>query len=249
MATIVLSPQLTGAAPTLINTGTSLYVSLPISNSGAAPAPTVFATSITLGTAPRKSPQVLPVFVGDLAIGGTGSLNAQFDSSRLVIGQQYLLTVRGSYGPKYAKQGFTINRYVSVPSAKPFPTPLLGAHLQASIGTATWEYTLFNDEPSGSPQYLFGFSLTIVSPVSVTGTPPGWAFETDNLTYVGWFAEDISMPYPNQLAPGRSLGGFQLQSATSQSESTSYVITSWRHDIDDAGLVSPGAVASPGRAY
>jgi hypothetical protein len=44
------------------------------------------------------------------------------------------------------------------------------------------------------------------------------------------------------------LSGFQIQCATAASESTSYVLTSWDHAADAAGLVSFDYALSPARA-
>ena len=172
----------------------------------------------------------------------------RFRSAGLVPGQRLLLTVRGTYGTRSVQQGFVVSRYVTVPPVTAYPVTLLRARIQATVQPAVWNYTLFNDEPAGSPHYLAALSITVAAPVSVTGTPSGWLADTDNMTYVGWFAVDAQLPYPNHVAPGASLGGFQLQSPTALSESTSCVINAWRHDTDAAGLVTTDFVATPGRA-
>lgn len=249
MAVALVAPQFVAQAPNVLNTGTTLYVSVPLKNAGAVTAPTVLINSLTLGSAPRLTPEVLPVFLGTLATGNGGTVNATFDARALVPGKQYLLTIRGTYGPSSSRVGFSVNRWLTIPAAAPYPVPLLNAHVVATMQTATWNYTLFNDEPATSTQFLSGFSLTVAAAISVTGTPSGWDVDTDNFSYVFWYATDLALPYPNQVAPGGSLGGFQLQSPTPRSESTPYVITSWMHDSDAAGLVVPGSVASPGRAY
>jgi hypothetical protein len=249
MATVVTpAPKLVGAEATVINTGAEFFVSMPLSNAGAEMAPNVFVTGITLGAAQRISPQLFPVYLGQLAPGNSSTANVRFRSAGLVPGQRLLLTVRGTYGSRSAQQGFVVNRYVTVPPVTTYPVTLLRARIQATVQPAVWNYTLFNDEPAGSPHYLAALSMTVAAPVTVTGTPAGWVADTDNMTYVGWFTVDAQLPYPNHVAPGASLGGFQIQSPTTLSESTSCVINAWRHDTDAAGLVAADFVATPGRA-
>lgn len=247
MAITIDSPKLVSAAPTLINTGTELYVSMPLINAGTKFAPNVFILDFKVASAPRLSPIAFPVFVGDLAAGNNGATNARFRALDLVPGKKYLLTVRGFYGQDGSQIGFSVNRYVTIPVPSTYPVNLLRAHVQALLQTSTWNYTIYNDEPESSQQFLAGFSLTIAAPVIVTGTPPGWIEETDNSTFVAWFAADKSLPYPNHVRPGDSLGGFQIQSTTARSESTPYVLTSWRHDTDESGLVVPDVVVTPHR--
>lgn len=248
MATVVTpAPKLVGAEATVINTGSDFFVSMPLSNAGPAMAPNVFVTGITLGTAQRISPQLFPVYIGQLASGNSGAARARFRSVGLVPGQRLLLTVRGTYGSSSAQFGFVVNRYVTVPPITALPVTLLRARIQATLQPAVWSYTLFNDEPAGSPHRLAALSITVAAPVSVTGTPPGWVAETDNISYVGWLSADEQLPYPSHVAPGASLGGFQIQSPTALSESTSCVINAWRHDTDAAGLVITDSIATPRR--
>lgn len=248
MAIVSVAPQLVASNPSVLNTGAELFVSVPLTNVGGSGATNVSLTGFTVGPAPRLSPQVFPVFVGNIAVGSSGAINGRFNSRPFIAGQRLLLTLRGSYGPTGAKAGFSVNRYVVVPPPGPYPVPLLKAHVVASVQPTLWSYTIVNDEPAGSPQCLAGFSLSIAAPVSVTGTPPGWSFETDNATYVYWFSTDESLPYPNHARPGTSLPGFQIQNSTLRSESTPYLLTSWRQDTNEAGLVAADLVVTPGRA-
>jgi len=249
MVTVVTpAPKLVGAEASVINTGSEFFVSMPLSNAGAEMAPKVFITGITLGAAQRISPQLFPVYVGQLAAGNSGVARARFRTAGLAPGQRLLLTVRGTYGSGSAQFGFVVNRYVTVPPITALPVILLRARIQATLQSAVWRYTLFNDEPTGSPHHLAALSITVAAPVSVTGTPQGWVAETDNFTYVGWLAIDEQLPYPSHVAPGASLGGFEIQSPTALSESTSCVINAWRHDTDAAGLIMTDLVATPRRA-
>lgn len=245
MATI--SPKLVTTEPGLINTGTELFVSMPLANAGSAVAPNVFLTEFKVGSAPLLSPSAFPVFVGDIAPGNSGATNARFNMFGLVPGQKYLVTLRGVYGPADSQLGFAANRYVTIPAVTAYPVELLKASVKSLVQPSTWNYTICNDEPESSQQFLAGFSLTIAAPVTVTGTPPGWIVETDNSTYVAWFAADEGLPYPNQVRPGSSLDGFQIQSSTTLSESTPYLLSSWRQDTDTGGLVAPDVVVTPRR--
>jgi len=252
MAVATAAPRLVGSEPNVLNTGQELFVSMPLTNVGGDSAFNVFVTGLSLSSAIRLSPQVFPVFVGDLAVGNVGAVNVRFNAVGLAPGKKYLLTVRGTYGSSPSKLGFAASRYVTIPPAAPYPVPLLKANVQASMEPTAWKYsiwnyTIVNDEPADSPQYLAGFSLSIATPVTIEATPPGWSVETDNLTYVYWFAADESLPYPNHVRPGDSLSGFQLHSSTSSSESTPYVLSSWRQDTNEAGLVWPDVVITPSR--
>jgi hypothetical protein len=103
-----------------------------------------------------------------------------------------------------------------------------------------------NDEPTGSANYIAAFSLTVNAPITVTGTPSGWTDNTDNLTFVFWFNTDPALPYPHDVAPGSSLGGFTIASIGSVSTLLTAGIVSWDHSLDAPGPLSPPlSVAAP----
>lgn len=249
MDALTLSPKLVGSEPTLINTETELYVSMPLMNVGTDHALNVFITDFQIRGTSRLSPQIFPVYVGNLTVGNNGATNARFSSINLIEGKKYLLTVRGYYSQASETVGFAVNRYITIPVSVDYPVELLKAHIQATIEPSSWNYTIYNDEPKGSSQNIAGFSLTIATPVIVTGTPPNWIVESDNTTYVTWFSTDENPPYSNHVRPGESLEGFQIksQNPTELSESTPYVLTAWREDTNEAGLVYSDVVASPRR--
>src|SRR5688572_4615212 len=91
--------------------------------------------------------------------------------------------------------------------AQPVGAQTLSSHVDVSSGPPTWSYTVFNDEPAGSEDHIKFFALDVQAPITVTGTPAGWNFDTDGMTFVLWFNEDPAPPYPNDIAPGTSLGG------------------------------------------
>lgn len=246
MADTAIKASLVTNDPNLFFSGAELAISIPVSNVGDGTADQVFVTAITLGTATRTSPAQFPVYVGSLAPGATGAVNARFDGRLMAAGQRYLLTIRGTFGKPAL--GFTVSRYVQVPPAEPFPVTLLRSHVSVLVEPAQWSYTLYNDEASGSALYIAAFSLDIVAPISVLASPPGWQVESDFISYVGWFATDTAAPFPNHVAPGASLGGFRIQSATARSESTSYLLGSLDHGTAKAGIVGMDVVLSPARA-
>ena len=91
------------------------------------------------------------------------------------------------------------------------------APLQFSVTTdvsqpGTWFYTAFNDEPPGSPLFISSFAVVLNGPILVFGAPDGWTTETDYISHVLWFNLDTALPYPHDIAPGESLGGFFIES-------------------------------------
>ena len=127
--------------------------------------------------------------------------------------------------------------------------PLLRAGLIADVmatpGPTVWSYTLFNNEPTGSPNFIDSFSLTVNAPITVTGTPAGWDFSTDDTTFVFWFNTDPALPYPHDVAPGSSLGGFSLTSTATSSQLLSYGLAGWDHSLDQPGPTTAGTVLVP----
>ena len=234
-------PQLITGNATVLNTGEEIIISLTIANTGDDPATNVFLTGATFGSARRISPQNFPVFIGSLQHEGSGSIGVRFNNTGLVPGQQYLLTLRGTYQAG-GTLGFAVNRYLRIPEPAPYASPRLRSHVNVLLNNATWTYTIFNDEPPGSPLYIAAFSLDIVAPTTVTGTPPGWLSESDLMTYVGWISDTA------HIGPQQSLGGFEIQSPTGRSESTAYSLISWDHALNEAGPVGLDTVLSPSRA-
>ncbi len=241
------SIKLITAQPNIINTGSILYISLPIINVGHDAAANVFISKISLEIVPLLTPQVFPIYLGNLSYQNMNSVNVQFSAINIFPNQKYLLNVRGFYGERTSPIGFSVNRYVTIPAQTAYPVDMLKAHIDVKLDPMTWSYTIFNDEPNDSQQCIFAVSLKLVAPVTVTGIPSGWNVETDNLTYVGWYSEDTSKPYPSHVRPGDSLSGFQLKSTATDSESTGCLLISWKKDTDEVGLGIPVYVATPRR--
>lgn len=247
MLLLAQAPRFATGTPDVLNSENRVSFALPLLNIGTGTAANVQITSITLGAATRLSPP-LPVFLGDLGVDNAVSANARFNGSGLTVGGRYLITVRGTYQSGGATFGFTVNRYIVIPPPVEPPVRLLKARVEVAAAAGVWSYTLFNDEAPDSSQFINAFSLDIVAPVTVTGTPEGWDVLTDNASFVLWFATDQEAPYPQHIAPGASLGGFVIQSPRINSETTGVSITSWDHQNDQAGLVALDASLSPSRA-
>ncbi|WP_343732278.1 hypothetical protein [Duganella sp.] len=234
-------PQLITGNATVINTGEEIILSLIVANVGGERAGKVFLTGATLGAARRLSPQHFPVFIGNLGNEGSGSIGTRFSAAGLAPGQQVLLTLRGTYQAG-GTLGFVINRYLKIPAPAPYASPRLRAHVNVVLNNATWTYTLFNDEPPGSPLYIAAFHLDLVAPTTLTASPPGWQPQTDLMSYAAWAAAEA------HIGPQQSLGGFEIQSPTARSEATAYSLISWDHARDEAGPVWLDTVLSPARA-
>ena len=111
-----------------------------------------------------------------------------------------------------------------------------------------YSYTLYNDEPVGSSFYIANFTLTLPEPISfnVMSSPTGWNVSTDNRSFVFWYNTDLSLPYPNDVAPGNSLDGFSIQSTVpSSAQFVSDEIDAWDHSLDQPGPTVVGNILGP----
>lgn len=247
MATIADPGRAMLAEPGMEHVDGQIALACYLMNVGERPFNSVQVTAITLGRAVRISPAGFPIVIPVIGPSGTGSVSARFSSAGLTVGAKYLLTVSATYTFNGATYGLTLNRYVQIPAPGPAAVPALKARVQTSLAPNYWNYTLFNDEPAGSNRFISSFSLSIAAPVTVTGTPSGWAVETDGRSYVLWYADEYLLPYPHHIAPGASLGGFQLMSARTRSEATASLLASWNHASDDADLTVAGYALTPYR--
>lgn len=242
----MISPAFSTYSPSVINTGARIYVSIPMGNTGTALAPNVWITGAVLGSARRLSPAVVRLSVGDLEVGNNFNVNLIFDGAGLVVGTRYLLTIRGTYASGGGTLGIALNRPILIPAVSALPILQLNAAGAVEVGVNSWFYTLTNNEAPGSSLYIATFSLDIAAPITVTGSPPGWIPQTDSSTYVGWYADDSAgAPYPNQIAPGSSLSGFQISSAATLSQSTAFILTSWDHQLDRPGRLFSDYISAP----
>jgi hypothetical protein len=234
------------STPSVQNADGQLTLGLSIANVGDTLMDKVQVTTVTLGSAARVSPAVWPVVIPRIGAGGTGAVVVRFASAGLAVGARLLLTVRASYQVGANVLGLTLSRFVTVPAASA-ATPSLRARMAAIVRPNYWDYRVDNLEVAGSAQHIASFALSVDAPVQVTGTPPGWAVDTDSATYVLWYATDIAAPYPNHVAPGQSLGGFQLMSQRRSSESIGASLVAWNHSSNEADLVFSDYLAVPSR--
>ena len=233
--------------PTVIHVAGAVRLNIPVMNVGDIGLVSLLCTNISLGSAQRSSPVGFPIVVGQLAASNTTRFAARFSDAGLVVGNRYLLTVRGSYVVNGVVYGLTLNRYVQLPAVTVPAEATLSARVDVSTSANYWNYKLVNTEASGSNQFIASLALTVFAPVTVTGIPPGWQVDTDNASYVLWTAADYVLPYPNQVAPGAALAGFQLMSPRLGSEATASSIGGWNHSTDDAGLNAGDYTLTPNR--
>ena len=121
----------------------------------------------------------------------------------------------------------------------------LASHVDVNVSSSIWSYTLFDDEPLGNANYINSFSLAIAAPISNISAPDGWAYSSDNSSYVFWYNADPSLPLPHDVAPGASLGGFSIESASAVSQPSDFVIQAWDHTANMPGLVNASTVLAP----
>ncbi|HYV27658.1 MAG TPA: hypothetical protein VFA77_09010, partial [Candidatus Eisenbacteria bacterium] len=83
-------------------------------------------------------------------------------------------------------------------------TNAIEAHVAVAQNGTNFNYTLFNDDPTGSQFFLSNFHLEVNAPFAVSSTPSGWDFVTDQFSYVDWYCTNSVSPYLNDVAPGAS---------------------------------------------
>jgi hypothetical protein len=232
-------------APGIENVGGRIHLMVPIMNIGEAALPGLEVRAITLGTAVRASPPAFPIVPGTLGAGHVATVAARFDAAGLAVGARYLLSVTASYLQGRQAFAMTLNRYVQIPAPAQAAVPALRARVVTTVAPNTWQYTLHNDEPAGSGLNLCALALAVQAPVTITGTPPGWHGETDGISQVLWRALDPLPPYPNHVAPGRALAGFQLSSPRVASLASGAAVSSWQTAGDMAGPVYADYVLTP----
>lgn len=224
-----------------------VWLNLHIVNAGEAPLSNLHITAMTLGKARRSSPPGFPIVIDLIGASSTGHVTARFSSAGLEPGAKVLFTLGGTYTVGGNAYGLSLNRFIRLPAESPAAVPGLNARVESMLRAGHWNYTLVNDEAPDSGRAIATFSLSIAAPVAVTGIPPGWAVETDGRSFVLWYAADDAPPYPHQVAPGASLGGFQLTSTHTRSEATPAALTSWLQSSDEAGPVAADYVLTPYR--
>jgi hypothetical protein len=117
------TPRFTTQAPAVANQGSSLFILLPLVNSGSATATSVQITSITLGTLNPTTPSSLPLVMGTMAAGSVSFANLAFNDTGLITGNVYTLTVHGTYVFNAVTSKFSVSRFIKfgVPSVFQLP--------------------------------------------------------------------------------------------------------------------------------
>jgi hypothetical protein len=105
--------------PGISDVSKTLYIALPIENSGTVTATNVQVTSATLRSATLLSPTVFPVVLGAIAPDHSVKFQANFSDTGLAQNTPYLLTVRGTYQVGASTAGFAVNLFVRLPVASP----------------------------------------------------------------------------------------------------------------------------------
>lgn len=124
-------------------------------------------------------------------------------------------------------------------------TMAVQAHVTLTQNGTNFLYTLFNDEPVSSQEYLNVLHLSPNGPFEVGSTPSGWVFVTDNLSYIDWYCINPLVVNPNDVAPGSSLGGFSLRSSLDTTEASTYALTSWYRGLTNNGSLAEAAIQVP----
>jgi hypothetical protein len=111
------------------------------------------------------------------------------------------------------------------------------------LGT-TFIYTVFNDEPLGSPNFINLFFLNVAAPITITSTPPGWEYSTDNATFVSWMNSDVQLSFPDDIPPQDSVT-FSIESNVTTTELLGFTVASWDHMVDGQGPAYRDQVLAP----
>jgi hypothetical protein len=120
----------------------------------------------------------------------------------------------------------------------------LVARVEFSQLGSTFNYTVFNDEPAASPNHVSTYHLTVNAPITITGTPTGWEFTTDNATFVTWSNTDFEPPYPDDIPPQGSMT-FSIASSVTTTALNRYTVASWDHAADGPGPAYRDFISSP----
>lgn len=232
--------------PGVFNRSKRLVVSIPITNAGTVSAEDVTVLDVRLDST-RPSNLALPWPVGDVAPRTTNGIAAGFSLDGLAVGEKHSVAIKGVYSLNSISIPFTLNVPIVIPEPEPKTTfPLMESKVEVTIdiNAALWAYTVTNEEATGSELSINTFQLRIAAPFTVPGTPGGWLLQTDNRSFALWHVDASSGV---AIAPGASLGGFQIQSPRRTSEGAAYCVTSWNQKTNKSGLLGLGTIHIPAR--
>jgi hypothetical protein len=106
------APSFTTQVPGVANHGSSVFILLPLVNSGTATATSVRITSITLGTLKPTTPSSLPLSMGTIGLGAVSFANLAFNDTSLITGNVYTLTAHGTYLFNAVTSTFSVSRSI-----------------------------------------------------------------------------------------------------------------------------------------
>lgn len=238
------APVIMIANPGVQNANGMLTVMIPIINTTSFRLDNLLCTRVWLGTAAILSPPALPLSLGHLGKSNSTSLVAKFSSSGLAIGSTLSLNLHFTYtNSNGVTQQTSANRNVAVPPVSAPAQQFLRARLLVQPGNTNtpWRYTIVNDEPPSSSQWVTSFALTLAATSPAPVAPVGWSVETDASSYVLWASGNPALPNSNQVGPGSSLAGFTISqppSSTPLRQGSPFVLTAWDRAKNSAGLVT-----------
>jgi hypothetical protein len=273
------SPSFSTQTPTTASSSGAFTVVLPLANTGAVPASGMQLTfaGLTSAGAPvsvLQRPTPLPLSIGPLAPGAVQLLDLAFDSSVLVAGKAYLLTVRGTYSFNGATLGFSVNRPVVYSGSSPFGgqgnpiavTPNLDtANMVTQMAYASVGATLTTTGTDGTvftltiPAHaLLSDELITMTPLSsLSGIPltgglvAAVQLEPDDLLLLQpatlTIQPTVSVPIQNQVAFGYRAGG-QDFSLSSLGNTTTMTLGLTHFSGHGVGTGSPFLTISPVQA-
>jgi hypothetical protein len=229
------SPVFVTQTPISGNSGNSFFVFLPVANIGSGDATNMQVTAVTLSHlgAPATAtllPATLPFVTGSGFLGTTGvrTLDLEFDSTKLVTGNTYLLTLRGTYQVGGKTLGFALNRPVVY--AKGF-----AAAPQQVVETIL---SKFENRPRLDPQaddeaiVAFANGLPQVASAILQVNPPGVSITFNDAQEPLYLLNNVKLP------------AHPVLNAAATTKSKSELRTDGPHS---AALVAP-ATGNPGAA-
>jgi hypothetical protein len=118
------------------------------------------------------------------------------------------------------------------------------SNVTVTTGGGNWDYTVVNQEGDTSNNWVSTFDLFFNSAITNVGSPNGWDFITDDVSFIAWFNTDLDPPFPHDIAPGTSLDGFTFTSSDPP-QLGDYDLTSWDHNLNQPGPTAAGSVSVP----
>lgn len=240
------SVEITLGKTAVIYRKTRLSIRIPLLNSGPVPAKNVIVTSVQLNNE-RQTTLALPWAMGDISsITHDHAVLAPFSSEGISEGDSCKVELRGTFEAGSQQRDFALSVSILVPALEVRGPQFLASHLTVAVDLQkrVWSYTVWNDEPEKNQQHIAAFQLRLATLVKVKKSPPGWTVMTDSRSFVLWHASES---VESRVAPGHSLGGFEIESESNSSEGAVYSLSAWDQSQDRADLIGVGTVLAPAR--